>query len=448
MRGFAALALLVVLGACSQYVVNHNPAGAKVDTGHAKHAQPNAAVAPPKEAKAQAQAPHAGTKHAPLPASAPPQQVRFQLEQLLGQHAVLAVRLMRGQLNKSPDFLEAATAALGHNTTELSAVVASSYGTAGGEKFKQLWTQHVSALFAYSKALADKDKTAKQKAMADLDAYTKEYGEFISTATKGELPAEAVTESVNGHIHHLIAQIDAYAAGDYKQAYKLEREAYAAMFSTGKGLAGATVSARPGELPAGFDDPPQQLRSALGQLLGEHSELVVDVTRAALAKSPEFSQAALALDGNTRELGQAINAVFGANAADQFGDLWADHVNAVVAFTTAVVEKDPAGEAKARTSLDQWGDKFGSFLASAVKDKKAATAFVEVAHHHDEQLLTSITSFQDGDYAKAHQITYEGYQFMFAIADNLAKAIESGTAKQMPKGGAATGGGGAAAGGR
>lgn len=440
-RGFAALALLVVLGACSQYVVNHNPAGAKnVVTGHDKHAQLQPAAAPKPLHKT-------GTQQVPTKA-APPQQVRFQLEQLLGQHAILAVRLMRGQLNKSPDFLEAATAALGLNTTELSAAVASEYGAAGGEKFKQLWTQHISSLFAYSKALADKDAAAKQKALADLDAYTKEYGEFISAATKGELPAAAVATSVDGHIHHLISQIDAYAAGDYKKAYQLEREAYAGMFSTGKGLAGATVSVKPGELPAGFDDPPQQLRSALGQLLGEHSELVVDVTRAALAKSPEFSEAAAALDANTRELGQAINAVFGANAADQFGDLWADHVNAVVAFTTAVVEDNKADQAKARADLDAWSDRFGSFLATAVKNRAAATAFVEVAHHHDEQLLTSITSFKDGDYAKAHQITYEGYQFMFAIADNLAKAIESGTTRQMPKGGAATGGGGAAAGGR
>ena len=439
LRGIAALALLVVLGACSQYVVNNGPSPKPTEHAHEK-IQPAAA---PKQQQKQ----HGGQKHA-APVAASPQQVRFQLEQLLGQHAILAVRLMRGEFNKSPDFLEAATSALGLNTTELSAVVSAAYGAEGGEQFKRLWTQHVTSLFAYSKALAAKDTAAQQKALTDLDKYTKEYGAFISAATGGELAQDQVASNVGGHIHHLISQIDAYAKGDYAAAYKLEREAYAGMFTTGKGLAGATVSSQPGELPAGFDDPPQQLRSALGQLLGEHSELVVDVTRAALAKSPEFEQATVALDANTRELGGAIAAVFGSDAATAFGDLWADHVEAVVEFTSAVVEKDAGGQADARAKLDTWGDEFGTFLATAVKDKKAAAAFVEVAHHHDEQLLTSITSFAAGDYSMAHQITYEGYQYMFAIADNLAKAIESGKVKQMPKGGAATGGGGAATGGR
>jgi hypothetical protein len=368
----------------------------------------------------------------------------LQLEKSLGHHAILVVRLMRGQLNKSPDFLEAATAALGKNTDELAAVVATAYGQQGGEQFKRLWAQHVTSLFAYSKALANKDTAAQGKAKADLDRYTREYATFISSATGGELSPAQVTTGIAAHIHHLLSQIDAYAAGDYAAAYRLEREAYAAMFSTGKGLAGATVSKSPGELPAGFDDPPQQLRSALGQLLGEHSELIVDVTRAVLAKGPEFEQAVAALDGNTRDIGQAMTAVFGSAAAGQFGDLWATHVEEVVSFATAVAEDDAAGQAQARTRLDRWSQDFGHFLATGVKDTKVATAFVAAAHHHDEQLLTSITSYARGNYPIAHQITYEGYQHMFAIAESLADAIESGATKRMPTGGAATGGGGAA----
>jgi hypothetical protein len=426
-RGIAAILVFVVLPGCAQ------------DGARAPVTERAGSGAATRDASGVGHV-HA-VSQAAVPGAATPQQVRLQLEQLLGQHAILAVRLMRGKLNRSPDFVEAATAALGKNTDELSALVAGAYGPAGGEGFKQLWAQHVSSLFAYSKGLADKDAAAQRNAKTELDRYTRDFGAFVSSATKGELPAAQITAGVKAHIHHLISQVDAYSAGDYAAAYRLEREAYAAMFTTGKGLAGATVSIRPGELPAGFDDPPQQLRSALGRLLGEHSELIVDASRAVIAKGAEFEDAAAALDGNTRDIGQAITAVFGSRAAGQFGDLWATHVDAVVGFATAVAENDTAGQAQARARLDRWTQDFGRYLATAVKDKEAAAAFVAAAHQHDEQLLTSITSYARGDYPTAHQITYEGYQHMFAIAESLADAIESVAAKQLPKGGAATGGG-------
>lgn len=390
----------------------------------------------------------AGHVHAARRPAAPlavtPQQVRLQLEQLLGHHVILTVRLMRGQLNESPDFLEAATAALGKNTHELSALVAGVYGPGGSEEFERLWAKHVSSLYAYSKGLADNDSAAQREAKTELDRYARDYAVFISSATDGEISRAQVTADIDGHIHHLISQIDAYEAGDYATAYRLEREAYAAMFSTGKGLAGAAVSTRPGELPTGFDDPPQQLRSALGRLLGEHSELLVDVTRTVLADGADFEQAAAALDGNSRDIGQAITAAFGSGAASQFGDLWARHVDAVVSFATAVAERDTAGQARARGRLDRWSQDFGRYLATAVEDTDAAATFVAAADQHDEHLLTSITSYASGDYAMAHQITYEGYQHMLGTANSLADAIESGAAKRMPKGGAATGSGGTA----
>jgi hypothetical protein len=435
-REIAAILLVVVLPACGQddarpSVTERANVTERADSVAAMHETAGVGHV------------HAGARDA-VPQAVTPQQVRLQLEQLLGQHAILAVRLMRGKLNRSPDFVEAATAALGKNTDELSVIVASAYGPEGGNGFKQLWAQHVSSLFAYSKGLADKDAAAQRNAKAELDRYTGDFGAFVSSATKGELPAAQVTAGVKTHIHHLISQVDAYGAGDYAAAYRLEREAYAAMFSTGKGLAAATVSARPGELPAGFDDPPQQLRSALGRLLGEHSELIVDATRAVIAKGAEFEQAAAALDGNTRDIGQAMTAVFGPQGAAQFGRLWATHVDAVVRFATAVAESDAAGQAQARARLDRFAQDFGRYLATLVKGKAAAEAFVAAAHQHDQQLLTSIMSYARGDYPTAHQITYEGYQHMFAIAESLADAIEGMAAKQLPKGGAATGGGGTA----
>jgi hypothetical protein len=47
------------------------------------------------------------------------------------------------------------------------------------------------------------------------------------------------------HITQLKGAIDAYAAGDYEQAYTLTREAYAHMVATGDTLAAAIVQQSP-----------------------------------------------------------------------------------------------------------------------------------------------------------------------------------------------------------
>ena len=58
--------------------------------------------------------------------------VRLLLEQVLGHHAILMVRLMRGPLDKEPGFVDAAQDALARNTDELVGAVSSVYGKPAG----------------------------------------------------------------------------------------------------------------------------------------------------------------------------------------------------------------------------------------------------------------------------------------------------------------------------
>jgi hypothetical protein len=367
--------------------------------------------------------------------------VRLLLEQVLGHHAILMVRLMRGPIDKEPGFVAAADGALARNTDELVGAVSSVYGKSAGAEFRALWNEHVAALKSYSKALADGDDGAKKKAMDTLDAYAAKYGAAVSKLTQGRLTASAVAAGVAEHIHHLVAATDAYAAKDYEQAYAMERMAYAGMFSTGKALAGAATASSSGELPAGFDNPPAQLRSALGRLLGEHVELAFDTTRAIVSGNPSADAAAHALDGNTQDIIAAMRSVLGASTAAKFSDVWAGHIDALVAFAVAVADKDAAAQTAARTRLDHFPHQLGDVLPSVSHGAVSAQTVIDALHEHDQQLLQQVTSYAAGDYATSHEIAYEGYVHMHDIAATLADVLEGRAAGDSPRGGAATGGG-------
>jgi hypothetical protein len=108
-------------------------------------------------------------------AQASPRQVRAQFEQLLGLHALLAVRQMRSVVAAAPELQRATEASLQANTDGLSRLVQSAYGGAPADRFTPLWQRHLADLLAYAKGVAGKDTSATQTArtllLADADAY-------------------------------------------------------------------------------------------------------------------------------------------------------------------------------------------------------------------------------------------------------------------------------------
>jgi hypothetical protein len=127
---------------------------------------------------------HAMTLAAATAAQTSPRQRRAQFEQLLGLHALLAVRLMRGVVAAAPDFVPVASAALQDDTDALSQLVTAAYGDAQGDRFRQLWQRHVSDLFSYAKGVAANDTSARQAARAALLADAEAY-EHMFTASSG-----------------------------------------------------------------------------------------------------------------------------------------------------------------------------------------------------------------------------------------------------------------------
>src|SRR3954470_14385371 len=92
----------------------------------------------------------------------------IEFEALLGQHSVLAADLMRSRIRGDDDFVQAANAALGKNTTDMTALVERLFGAATARKFRPLWSEHIVAFFAYAGALAAHDAAARADARKEL----------------------------------------------------------------------------------------------------------------------------------------------------------------------------------------------------------------------------------------------------------------------------------------
>ena len=128
-------------------------------------------------------------------------------------------------------------------------------------------------------------------------------------------------------------------------------ECYAHMFPLGKALAAGIVIGEGGELPAEFASPAAELQSQLGMRFGEHAELAVDAMRSGISNYPDFPVAAATLDQNTREITAMIESVFGGESARSFQALWSDHIDAFVAYTQALAQKDEAAQQAAQDRL-------------------------------------------------------------------------------------------------
>ncbi len=385
---------------------------------------------------------HDPTSHAVAAEQPSPVELRAQLEQLLGQHAILTVRLTRARLRGDEDLAQTADEALSKNAADIAAPIGAVYGAEAAETFEQAWFNHITYVFNYARGVADDDAAVKSEARNQLDGYVTDLSEYLAEATHQAMPVDVVAEELRMHVGHLLEQVDAYAAEDYERAFQLERESYAQMFPLGKALAAGIVTGEGAELPAEFDSPAAELQSQLGMTLGEHAELAVDAMRSGISGLPDFPAAAGALDQNTSELTGMIESVFGAESARSFQNLWGDHIDAFVAYTQALAGKDEAAQDAAQDRLTGFNSDFAQFLSTATQGRLETAALAEAFVMHEQMLMQQITEYAAADYTTAHQVSYEAYQHMFALAGQAATAIGETVEEGSPMGGAETGGGG------
>jgi hypothetical protein len=403
--------------------------------------RPGSAAAPRPAAPAPTSAAGQHAAKLAVAAQGSPQQRRAQFEQLLGLHALLAVRLMRSVVAAAPDFVPVASASLQDNTDALSQLVTTAYGGANGDRFTQLWKRHITDLFSYAKGVAGKDTSAKRAARRALLADAEAYGSWLAGASKGGVRASDAAAGVRMHVEELMAQADAYGSGDYATAYRIERQAYEHMFTAGAAVAKASVTP---ELAVGFDAPPERLRSAFAMLLGEHMELIVGAQRATFAGASEFEAAAAQVNANTSALTKGMGAMVGPRKAAEFQSAWAQHVEGLLAYTAAVAGNDQAAKATAKQNLDAFAARLALYFSDIVRNRLPVAPLTEAITAHDRHLTDHVDAYAAKRYDQALQLEREGYLQMLGVANTLVSAIQKTVKPQLPVGGSQTGGGGSA----
>jgi hypothetical protein len=139
-----------------------------------------------------------------------------------------------------------------------------------------------------------------------------------------------------------------------------------------------------------------------------------------------------------------MGTLFGPAAGQQFMTLWADHIDALVGYTTAVAGNDGAGRQAALDKLRGFEGKLAAFLATATGSRIPPAELASAFLHHDQMLTQQVDAMASKDYAKAHELAYGAYQDMFGLAKQLSVAFGDTVAARLPQGGAETGAGGAA----
>ena len=134
---------------------------------------------------------HDAAGHAVAVQQPSPVELRAQLEQLLGQHAILTVRLTRARLRGDEDLAQTADEALSKNAADLAAPIGAVYGAEAAETFEQAWFNHVTYVFNYARGVADDDAAVKAEARRQLNGYTTDLSDYLAEATHQAMPAIA-----------------------------------------------------------------------------------------------------------------------------------------------------------------------------------------------------------------------------------------------------------------
>ena len=346
---------------------------------------------------------------------------------LLAEHVYLAAAATGAALGGRQAEFEAAANALDANSKDIAVSLGSVYGKGAEDAFLPLWRKHIGFVVDYTVGLATKDKGKQDKAVADLVAYTQDFGAFLASANPN-LPKDVVADLVKHHVLTLKAVVDPQAAGNQAQAFTALRAAGGHMQMIGDPLTGAMAKQFPDKYPGNPTTASASLRTALNLALREHVYLAAAATNAAIGgRKAEFEAAAAALDGNSVDVAKAIGSVYGSDAEKAFLPLWRKHIGFVVDYTVGAASKDKAKQDKAVADLVAYTQDFGAFLSSA-NPNLPKEVVADLVKHHVLTLKDVIDPQAAGDQPKAYTALRGAAGHMGKIADPLAAAIS----KQFP----------------
>jgi len=361
---------------------------------------------------------------------APATALRVALDRALGEHAFLLGEVIRSGIAGAADF-NAAAGALEQNSDDVIGAITDVYGVDAGEAFGAQWRNHVAYIVDYGRALDEDDEAAAQLATEQLDRYVTDFSGFLADALPA-LPPDAIEGLIGEHVQQL-EHVASFDMDDFGGAYGAIRETYTHMFAVGDGLTIGIVTLFPDRF-TGRDrafSPATDLRVTLDRLLGEHSYLAALAMRAVLRGATDVPSAVDALSANSEELRATMAEIYGAGAGDAFHVLWSTHVDAYVAYVTALADDDASAADVALDELGAYQAEFSSFVADANPFLSREALQMLIAEHTD-QLVAQADAYAAGDFEASYQLGREAYAHVGELGASLARAISDQFPMRIP----------------
>lgn len=355
--------------------------------------------------------------------------LRSTLDHLLSEHFVLAFSAMTKAYDGAED-AEEAIKALDQNAVDMTPAIASVYGEEGAKQFEAIFREHNNYTDDIVKAAKENDEELRMEAEKEVASFVKEFASFLASATEGKLPEEAANEAISLHEKQVLTAFDAYVKEDYQASYQAFREGYAHMFVISDALSAAITK----QFPEKFNQSSSQtaaveLRSTLNHLAGEHFALAVIGMEKGIKEAKDYDFISWAEDENTKDFKAAMVSIYGEAGGEQFEQVWQkNHIESQGNIVAATLAENDEEVNEAKTSLAQFAEDFGKFLATATEGQLSASDASAALKTHEEQVINAVEQYAAGDYAQSTETFREGYAFMFGIGEVLGEAI----VKQMP----------------
>ena len=375
-----------------------------------------------------------GAEADPAGTDSPAATLRANLTSLLQEHVYLAGAAIEQAVDAGGNLEDPAVAAavetLDTNSVALADAIGSVAGDENRDAFLELWRQHIGFFVDYTLGKATGDQAMVDQALADLDGYQQAAGDFFAEITGGELPADAVVESLETHISTLTAAIDAVVAGDASAFDKL-REAAQHMPMAATAISSAIVAALPDQFPGDPTGVPAETRAVLTNLLQEHAYLAgIAIEQAVEAggdlEAPAPAAAVETLDTNSVALADVVGSVAGDENRDAFLELWRQHIGFFVDYTLGKATGDQAMVDQALADLDGYQQAAGDFFAEITGGELPAEATVETLEEHITTLTAAIDAVVAGE-PSAYAELREAAQHMPMTAAALSAAVVAAT---------------------
>ncbi|MFS0725600.1 copper amine oxidase N-terminal domain-containing protein [Paenibacillus sp. 1P07SE] len=168
--------------------------------------------------------------------------------------------------------------------------------------------------------------------------------------------------------------------------------------------------------------PTQDLRAALGQVLGEH----VILTFAAMQKSydgaADFEDVSAALAANTDDISAAIAELYGTTGGINFRPIWESHITHLTEYVTATVNDDQVARDAALAELDTYRQGLSTFFADANEAFNRDVIAAELQAHINH-LVAAFNAYVNNNYTDAYVQLRAAYARAYDTGDVLAEGI-------------------------